>query len=78
MIDQFELNQICSKFREHELDEQFINRYIDKLNSKQENYVTISKVFDSWRKKDSGQFVLQSVAFGLIEALAGDWFFIVR
>ena len=77
-MNQFELNQIRSKLRRLELDEQFIERYIDKLIRNKEPFVTASKTIERWDKKDSGQFVLQALACGLIAAVAGGWFAIVQ
>ena len=39
-MNQFELNQIRSKLRRLELDDQFIERYIDKLIRNKEPFVT--------------------------------------
>ena len=58
-MNQFELNQIRSKLRRLDLDDQFIERYIDKLIRNKEPFVTASKAIDRWEKQDSGQFVLQ-------------------
>ena len=77
-MNQFELNQIRSKLRRLELDEQFIERYIDKLIRNKEPFVMVSKAIDRWERKDSGQFVLQALACGLIAALAGGWFAVVQ
>ena len=77
-MNQFELNQIRSKLRRLELDDQFIERYIDKLIRNIEPFVTASKAIDRWEKKDSDQFVLQALACGLIAALAGGWFAVVQ
>ena len=77
-MNQFELNQIRSKLRRLELDDQFIERYIDKLIRNKEPFVTSYKAIDRWEKKDSGQFVLQALACGLIAALAGGWFAVVQ
>ena len=78
MMNQFELNQIRSKLRRLDLGDQFVERYIDKLNRNKEPFVTASKAIDRWDKKDSGQFVLQALACGLIAALAGGWFAVVQ
>ena len=78
MMNQFELNQIRSKLRRLDLDDQFIERYIDKLTRNKAPYVTASKAIDRWDKKDSGQFVLQALACGLIAALAGGWLAVVQ
>ena len=77
-MNQFELNQIRSKLRRLDLNDQFIERYIDKLIRNKERFVTASKAIDRWEKKDSGQFVLQALAYGLLAALAGGWFAIVQ
>ena len=77
-MNQFELNQIRSKLRRLELDDQFIDRYIDKLIRNKEPFVMASKAIDRWERKDSGQFVLQALACGLIAALAGGWFAVVQ
>ena len=77
-MNQFELNQIRSKLRRLELDEQFIEMYIDKLIRNKEPFVTASKAINRWEKKDSDQFVLQALACGLIAAIAGGWFAVVQ
>ena len=77
-MNQFELNQIRSKLRRLDLDDQFIERYIVKLIRNKEPFVTASKAIDRWDKEDSGQFVLQALACGLIAALAGGWFGVVQ
>ena len=73
-MNQYEINQIRSKLRRLDLDEQFIERYINKLIRNKEPFVTASKAVDRWDKKDSGQFVLQAFVSGLIAVLAGGWF----
>ena len=77
-MNQFELNKIRSKLRRLDLDDWFIERYIDKLIRNKERFVTASKAIDRWETKDSGQFVLQAIASGLIAALAGGWFATVQ
>ena len=77
-MNQFEIKQIRSKLRRLSLDDQFIERYIDKLVRNKEPFVTASKTIDRWEKKDSGQLVLQALACGLIAALAGGWFAVVQ
>ena len=77
-MNQYEINQIRSKLRRLDLDEQFIERYINKLIRNKEPFVTASKAVDRWDKKDSGQFVLQALVCGLIAALAGGWFAVVQ
>ena len=77
-MKQFELNQIRSKLRRLDLDEQFIEHYTAKLIRNNESFVTASKAIDRWEKKDSGQWVLQALSCGLIAALAGGWFAVVH
>ncbi len=77
MTNQFELNQLRSKLRRLDLDDRFVERYIDKLIRNKEPFVTAPKAINRWEKKDSGQFVLQALACGLIADLAGGWFAIV-
>ena len=77
-MNQFELNQIRSKLRRLDLDDQFIERYLEKLIRNKEPFVTALKAIDRWEKKDLGQFMLQALACGLIAALAGGWFAVVQ
>ena len=77
-MNQFEVNQIRAKLHKLDLDDQFIELYINKLIRNKEPYVTASKVIDRWETNDSGQFVLQALSCGLIAALAGAWFAVVR
>ena len=77
-MNQFEVNQIRAKLHRLALDDEFVDRYIAKLIRNNEPYVTASKAIDRWEKNDSGQFVLQALACGLIAALAGAWFAVVR
>ena len=77
-MNQFEINQIRGKLRKLALDDKFVERHIAKLIRNNEPYATASKVIDRWDKNDSGQFVLQALACGLIAALAGGWLAVVR
>ena len=77
-MNQFEVNQIRAKLHRLALDDEFVDRYIAKLIRNNEPYVTAAKAIDRWEKNDSGQFVLQALACGLIGALAGAWFAVVR
>ena len=77
-MNQFEVNQIRSKLRRLDLDDQFVECYIDKLIRNKEPFVTASKAIDRWEKKDSSQFVLQALACGLIAAIGGGWFAVVQ
>ena len=77
-MNQYDLNRIRSKMRKLDLDDCFIDRYLDKLIRNNEPYVTASKDIDRWEKKDAGQFILQALACGLIAALAGGCFAVVQ
>ena len=77
-MNQYDLNRIRSKMRKLDLDDGFIDRYLDKLIRNNEPYVTASKDIDRWEKKDAGQFILQALACGLISALAGGCFAVVQ
>ena len=77
-MNQFEVNQIRAKLHRLALDDEFVERYIAKLIRNNEPYITASKTIDRWEKSDSGQFVLQAFVCGLIAALAGAWFAVVR
>ena len=70
-MNQFEFNRIRSKLRKLDLDEAFVEGYLEKLRRNNEPYLTASKAIDRWDKSNSGQFVLQALACGLIAALAG-------
>ena len=64
--------------RKLNLDDEFINLYVNKLIRNREPYVTASKTIDRWEKRDSGQFVLQALACGLIAAVVGGWFAVIQ
>ena len=64
--------------RKLNLDDEFIDRYINKLIRNREPYVLASKAIDRWEKRDSGQFVLQALACGLIAAVVGGWFAVIQ
>ena len=64
--------------RKLNLDDEFINLYVNKLIRNREPYVTASKTIERWEKRDSGQFVLQALACGLIAAVVGGWFAVIQ
>ncbi|QNJ03529.1 hypothetical protein [Synechococcus sp. PROS-U-1] len=64
--------------RKLNLDDEFIDLYVNKLIRNREPYVMASKTIDRWEKRDSGQFVLQALACGLIAAVVGGWFAVVQ
>jgi hypothetical protein len=77
-MNQYEANRIRSKMRKLNLDDEFIDLYVNKLIRNRESYITASKTIDRWEKKDSGQLVLQALACGLIAAVVGGWFAVVQ
>ena len=77
-MNQFELNRIASKLRKLDLDEAFVEAYLEKLRRNNEPFVTASKLSDRWEKKSSGPFLLQALTCGLIAALAGGWLAVVQ
>ena len=64
--------------RKLNLDDEFIDLYVNKLIRNREPYVIASKTINRWEKRDSGQFVLQALACGLIAAVVGGWFAVVQ
>ena len=64
--------------RKLNLDDEFIDLYVNKLIRNREPYDMASKTIDRWEKRDSGQFVLQALACGLIAAVVGGWFAVVQ
>ena len=77
-MNQYEVNRIRSKMRKLNLDDEFIDLYVNKLIRNREPYDMASKTIDRWEKRDSGQFVLQALACGLIAAVVGGWFAVVQ
>ena len=77
-MNQYEVNRIRSKMRKLNLDDEFIDLYVNKLIRNREPYVMASKTIDRWEKRDSGQFVLQALACGLIAAVVGGWFAVIQ
>ena len=77
-MNQYEVNRIRSKMRKLNLDDEFIDLYVNKLLRNRESYIMASKTIDRWEKRDSGQFVLQALACGLIAAVVGGWFAVVQ
>ena len=77
-MNQYDVNRIRSKMRKLNLDDEFIDLYVNKLIRNREPYVMASKTIDRWEKRDSGQFVLQALACGLIAAVVGGWFAVVQ
>ena len=77
-MNQYEVNRIRSKMRKLNLDDEFIDLYVNKLIRNRESYLMALKTIDGWEKRDSGQFVLQALACGLIAAVVGGWFAVIQ
>ena len=60
------------------LDDEFIDLYVNKLIRNREPYDIASKTIDQWENRDSGQFILQALACGLIAAVVGGWFAVIQ
>ena len=70
-MNQFEINQIKSRLRRLDLSEDFIDRYVHKLQVDCESYAMTCKTIDRWKKEDSRDVVAQVLASGLIAAVLG-------
>ena len=70
-MNQFEINQIKSRLRRLDLSEDFVHRYVHKLQVNCESYAMTCKTIDRWKKEDSRDVVAQVLAFGLIAAVLG-------
>ena len=70
-MTQFEINQIKSRLRRLELSEEFVDRYVHKLQVNCESYRMACKMIDQWQKQDSRDIVTQVLACGMIAAVLG-------
>ena len=70
-MNQFESNQIKSRLRRLELSEEFIDRYMQKLQINCESYRMACKTIDQWQKQDSREVVSQVLVCGTIAAVFG-------
>ena len=70
-MNQFEINQIKSRLRRLELSEEFVDKYMHKLQINCESYSIAYKTIDRWEKKDSRDIVAQVLACGFIAAVLG-------
>ena len=70
-MNQFEINQIKSRLRRLDLSEDFIDRYVHKLQVNCESYAMTCKTIDRWKKEDSREIVSQVLACGFIAAMLG-------
>ena len=76
-MTQFERNQIRSRLYRLELDEQFVERYLAKLERNCECYAMASRSIDRWEKPDPSATVAQALVCGLVAAAAGAWLALV-
>jgi hypothetical protein len=70
-MNQFEINQIKSRLRRLDLSEDFVDRYVHKLQVNCESYAMTCKTIDRWKKEDSRDLVEQVLACGFIAAVLG-------
>ena len=70
-MNHFEINQIKSRLRRLDLSEDFVDRYVHKLQVNCESYVMTCKTIDRWKKEDIRDVVAQVLACGLIAAVLG-------
>ena len=70
-MNQFEINQIKSRLRRLDLSEDFVDRYVHKLQVNRESYAMTCKTIDRWKREDSSDVVAQVLACGLIAAVLG-------
>ena len=70
-MNQFEINQIKSRLRRLDLSEDFIDRYVYKLQVNCESYAMTCKTIDRWKKEDSRDVVAQVLVCGAIAAVLG-------
>ena len=76
-MKQVEVNQLRAKLYRLDLSDEFIARYIQKLQDNGESYKVACKTIDRWEKPDSSQFVLQALVCGFAAAILGGWFAMV-
>ena len=70
-MNQYEINQIKSRLRRLDLSEDFVDRYVHKLQVNCESYAMTCKMIDRWKREDSSDVVAQVLACGLIAAVLG-------
>ena len=76
-MTQFERNQIRSRLYRLDLDEQFVERYLAKLDRNCECYAVACRTIDRWEKPDPAATVLQALVCGLLAAGFGAWLALV-
>ena len=70
-MNQFEINQIKSRLRRLDLSEDFVDQYVNKLQTNCESYAMACKTIDRWKKEDSRDIVAKVLVCGLIAAVLG-------
>jgi len=73
LLSQYEINKLKSKLRELGQDEQFIERYIEKVIRNHERFNVVFEKIDNWDKPEPNMFILQCLSVGLTAALLGGW-----
>ena len=76
-MTQFERNQIRSRLYRLDLDEQFVERYLAKLDLNYECYAVACRTIDRWQKPNPTVAVAQALVCGLVSAVAGAWLAVV-
>ncbi|MEB3159411.1 MAG: hypothetical protein VKK03_08115 [Synechococcus sp.] len=76
-MTQFERNQIRSRLHRLELDEQFVERYLAKLERNCECYAMACRTIDRWERPDPAATVAHALVCGLVAAAAGAWLALV-
>jgi hypothetical protein len=73
IVKQVEVNQLRAMLHRLDLSDDFIARYIQKLQNNGECFKVACKTIDRWEKPDSSQFVLQALVCGCAAAILGGW-----
>ena len=59
------------KLHRLQLSNQVIQRFLDECDANLETYDSANRIVDAWEPIDSGGFIFQALACGLIAALLG-------
>ncbi len=76
-MTQFERNQIRAKLHRLELDEVFVQRYLDKLERNGECFAIACRTIDRWEKPNPSATVSQALVCGVLAAVLGGWWALV-
>lgn len=70
-MTELETIHLRSKLHRLQLSNQAIQRFLDECDANLETYDSANQIVDAWEPIDSGGFILQALACGLIAALLG-------